>query len=278
MKDPDSSSFSISNLISRLAKGRKKTELSLGEILSGAEESGLIDQVERTMMDAVHELDDTIVREIMIPRTQITLCSAEAPLSESLTSILESGHSRVPVYLSEHDNVVGILYAKDLLNYWGRNTARLRVADVMRRPHFVPESKNALALLNELQALRTHIAVVVDEYGGLSGIITVEDVVEEIFGDIHDEFDHPSVGHRVIDENTMDADALVEIEVIEAHFGIRLERDRCETLGGLLFELFGKMPKAGDRISSQGLNFKVEDIHKMRIGRVSIGREVGLEK
>ena len=162
---------------------RVATEKELQDIINESEEQGIINEEEGDMLHSIFEFGETIVREIMVPRTEMVSCSQDAKLREVLDTIIESGHSRLPVYDGTNDSIVGFVYAKDLLKSWGKDADSIVVSSVMREPYFIPESKKIEELLQDFRTKRVHIAIAIDEYGGTSGLVTIEDLLEEIVGD-----------------------------------------------------------------------------------------------
>jgi len=175
----------IFSSLARLFPGRKRiTEEEFHELMEASEEEGLINEDESEMIRAIFSLGETIVREVMVPRTAMACISVDVTTDELIATIIDCGHSRIPVYDGTIDNITGILYAKDLLKHWGDNSRDIDIRKIARQPFYIPESKNLEELLQEFKKRRVHIAIVIDEYGGTSGLITIEDLLEEIVGDI----------------------------------------------------------------------------------------------
>ena len=180
----------IMEILGKFLSGRKKvTEEEIQELMNAGEEEGIINEEENEMIRAIFTLRDTVVREIMVPRTDMAGISTEATVREVLATVISCGHSRIPVWDGTLDNIVGLVYAKDLLKYWGMDESAVVLRKVMRTPFFIPESKNLEELLHDFKKKRVHIAIVIDEYGGTSGLVTIEDLLEQIVGDIQDEYD-----------------------------------------------------------------------------------------
>ncbi|OGR32642.1 MAG: hypothetical protein A2091_04295 [Desulfuromonadales bacterium GWD2_61_12] len=260
--------------IRHLVAGRRRalTERDLQEIIEESEEKGIINEDEGDMLHSIFEFGDTIVREIMVPRTDMVCCPADADLNELLDAIHRSGHSRIPIYEGTVDSVVGVVYAKDLLRYWGRSSADLAITDVMREPFFVPETKNIEELLQDFRARRVHMAIAIDEYGGTSGLITIEDLIEEIVGDIQDEYDREEEWLVEEEGGTLLVDGRLNIEELEEHFDIEIPREKFDTVGGYLFDLLGHIPKPGETVSDNGLEMSIVESDQRRIGKVRIRR------
>jgi magnesium and cobalt transporter len=253
-------------------KRRALTEKELQEIIIESEEDGLINEEEGEMLHSIFEFGDTIVREIMVPRTDMVCCSSSAPFAEILEAIIASGHSRIPVFEGTTDRIVGIVYAKDLLRFWGRPEEDINLLRVMRTPYFVPETKNVEALLQEFRSQRVHMAIAIDEYGGTSGLITIEDLIEEIVGDIQDEYDLEEdwLGEEV--DGSLLVDARLNIEDLEEHFNIVIPREKFDTVGGYLFHLLGHVPKAGEEARDANLQLTVVESDERKIRKVRVRR------
>jgi len=230
------------------SRPQANSEEELQDLIDASEQQGIIDEDEGEMIQSILELDETILREIMIPRTEMVCVDAAAPFSKILDAILDSGHSRIPVYQNNVDNIIGLVYAKDLLRYWGRPIDSLPLAEIMRQPYLVPESKQVSVLLKEFQESCIHIAIVIDEYGGTSGLVTIEDLIEEIVGEIHDEYDLEEP--RLIEQSdgTLLVDARLSIEEFEEYFDIEVEREKFDTVGGYVVEKCGRVPAVGETV------------------------------
>ena len=224
------------------------SEEELQELIDASEQQGIIDEGAGNMLQSILELDETILREIMVPRTDMVCVDAAEPLSKVLEAILASGHSRIPVYAENVDHIIGLVYAKDLLTFWGRPLDEIALEDVMRQPYLVPEAKQVSALLKEFQESRVHIAIVIDEYGGTSGLVTIEDLIEEIVGDIQDEYDREEQWLNVEPDGSVLVDGRLSIEEFEEHFDIEVAREKFDTVGGYVVELYGRVPAVGERV------------------------------
>jgi len=236
-------------------------------MLRAVQQNGLFDADALAMIEGVLQVDDMQVRDIMIPRTQVVMLEREASQDVLIRTIIESGHSRFPVIGDSRDEVVGILLAKDLLLYaFERNDRRLNVRDILRPVVFVPESKRLNVLLKEFRSSRNHMAIVVDEYGGVAGMVTIEDVLEQIVGEIEDE-------HDVEEEDTIrkhsemhyTIKALTPVEDFNEYFGLALSDDEFDTLGGLVVHEIGHLPRRGERVVIGNLLFKVLRADSRRI-------------
>jgi CBS domain containing-hemolysin-like protein len=224
---------------------------------------------QQEMIRGVIELSDTTVKEIMVPRIDTVFIPLDATREELLERITASDHSRFPVYKETIDNVVGILYVKDLLKALVRGE-ELSIQNLLRKPFFVPGSKHINDLLAELRRRRVHIAVVVDEYGGVSGIICMEDIIEEIIGDIQDEFDNETEDILKLGEGTYLCDARVNLGDLGEEIGLELPSDDFDTLGGFVFDLFGKIPVKYEKAVFGGTDFIIQDMDGHKINTVKI--------
>jgi CBS domain containing-hemolysin-like protein len=224
---------------------------------------------QQEMIRGVVELSDTTVKEIMVPRIDTVFISVDATREELLDRIVESDHSRFPVYKETIDNVVGILYVKDLLKVLVKG-GELSIQNLLRKPFFVPGSKHINDLLAELRRRRVHIAVVVDEYGGVSGIICMENIIEEIIGDIQDEFDNETEDILKLGEGTFLCDARVNLEDLSEETGVKLPLDDFDTLGGFVFDLFGKIPVKYEKAVYGDTDFIIQDMDGHKINTVKI--------
>lgn len=269
-------------MLQRIFFGRRRvlSEKELQAIIEESEEEGIINEGEGEMLHSIFEFGETIVREVMVPRTDMVSCSTACSMREILDAILSSGHSRLPVYEGNSDRIVGVVYAKDLLRYWGDPLDQIELSQVMRAPFFVPETKNIEELLKEFRTRRVHMAIVIDEYGGTSGLITIEDLLEEIVGDIQDEYDLEEDWLVPQEDNTVLVDGRLNLEELEEYFDTSIPKEKFDTVGGYLFNLFGHVPQPGEKIDDGALEMTVLDsderkIRKVRICRTGASAEVG---
>jgi CBS domain containing-hemolysin-like protein len=236
------------------------SQVELRELVDLAEQRGVVEHGERDMIHSVFALGDTIAREVMVPRTEMVWIESGKSLQQALFLFLRSGFSRIPVIGESVDDVLGVLYLKDVIRRTqnGGAGAEEAVADVMRTATFVPESKPVDDLLSEMQAARTHLVIVVDEYGGTAGLVTIEDILEEIVGEITDEYDveRPPVDH--LDDGSVRVTARLPIEDLGEIFGVELPADEVETVGGLLAQTLGRVPIPGASIDVGGLHLIAE--------------------
>ncbi len=250
--------------------------LSAGEIRSMlSEEDGnvTLEEDEREMIHSIFSFHDTAVREIMVPRIDMVSLESSDSIAEVIETVIESHHSRIPVHEGSIDKVTGILYAKDLLALvdQGRLVTEGKVVGDLARPaYYIPESKKIDEVLEEFRTKRIHMAVVIDEYGGTAGLVTLEDVLEEIVGEIEDEFDQEEQLFEWIDERSLRVDPKIDLEDLQELLGVDLPDEGSETLGGLIYEAAGSVPEAGDLISVADLAVTVEKIADQRILQVVI--------
>ncbi|MFH1502309.1 MAG: hemolysin family protein [Candidatus Eisenbacteria bacterium] len=265
----------ISSMSGRLSDGERPfvTAEELRTIVAVSGQHGTIEDDERDMIDSVIEFGDTIVRELMVPRVDMGCIEDTAAVADVVQKARELGHSRIPVFHEDIDHIVGVLYVKDLLKIDVADSRSVRLTQLVRPAHYTPESKKAGDLLRELQHRRIHIAVVVDEYGGTAGLVTLEDLIEEIVGDIRDEYDDEyEAPIRVVDRNTVVADGVVRLDELADELGVTLESEDVETLGGYLMEAFGRIPSEGEKMERAGLEFTVESVEEQRVKRVRVAR------
>lgn len=250
------------------SKDKKRGALIETEELRSLDEEG------KGMVRGIVELSDTSVKEVMIPRIDTVFIAEDADIEESLTKLIESGHSRFPVYHGTIDSVVGIIYVKDLLPFFVKGES-IAIPSILRPAYFVPESMKLDSLLKEMKQRRVHIAVAVDEYGGVSGIISMEDILEEIVGDIQDEFDNESEAIVRVGENEWLCDARMNLESVNDEIGSEIPADDFDTLGGFVFDLFGKIPNKQEETVWRNLSFIIQSVegHKIRFVRILRGLE-----
>ena len=243
-------------------------EQEILDVVSEGELHGAVDEEEKEMIESVIELGDTHVVEIMTPRTEIVALPAEADLPTVLDMVRTKGHSRIPVYEGTIDTILGVLYAKDLLGRTEEGPFQLRA--VMRKASFIPESKLVRDLLREFQKQKVHIAIVLDEYGGTAGLATIEDILEELVGEITDEYETTApAALKRIDETTYEVDARMRIDEINDQLNVLLPDDRdYETIGGFVFSTLGKIPKVGERCQFDNIGIQVLAAEPRRITRL----------
>jgi CBS domain containing-hemolysin-like protein len=240
-----------------------------------AEQSGSISEEETERIEGIVNLDKIQAGEVMKPRVDVVAVPVDLPLMDALDVVLREGHSRIPVYEESIDRIVGILYDKDLLRYIRENETGVSLRDMAREAIFVPESKRADDLLREFQKKKVHIAIVVDEYGGTAGLVTIEDLLEEIVGEIQDEYDtEEPLAVRVNDDEWI-FDAMLRIEEVNEEMEIELPADNgIETLGGFVFERLGEVAEEGDVVENDGVTLEVIGVEGKRIKKVRVTRNV----
>jgi putative hemolysin len=236
----------------------------------GKEEPLEIEKEEKEMIESVVTFGKTLVKEIMTPRIDMVCVEANKTISEVLDVAMQHGYSKFPVYEGTIDNIVGITYVKDLFRLFRNGQQETRVKEVVRKPFFVPESKKVDDLLRDMQREKISMAIVVDEYGGTDGLVTIEDLVEEIVGEIADEHDKTSPPIFHISENTWLVDGRINIEDLNAKLGLNIPHEEFETLGGYVYGLMGKVPKAGDKLETESLILEVTEVHRQRIAKVKL--------
>ena len=250
------------------------TEEELRLLVTVGEEEGVLEEEETDMIHSIFEFADTTVREVMIPRIDMVTLDSNATVTEAVDVALQGGFSRIPVYEESvgTDEIIGVLYTKDMLKQLreGHNTFPIR--DLVRSAYFVPESKKLDDLLREIRQKRIHMVIVVDEYGSVAGLVTIEDLVEEIVGDIQDEYDHEEVLYEKVNENEYIFDAKINIYEFSDMMDVKLEEGDYETLGGFVYEQLDKIPVAGDTISYKDLKFTVIATRGRRITKIRVER------
>jgi len=248
------------------------TEEEIMTMLDASEKEGTIETEEKEMLYSVLQFGDRLVREVMVPRIDIVAVDIETPLEEAVKAFMDSGHSRIPVYEETIDNIKGLLYAKDLLNLWGQEPTK-PIRDLMRKATFVPESKPADELLKELRTSKVHMAIIVDEYGGTAGLITFEDLIEEIVGDIQDEYDiHEEAEYVQNGPDNFTIDASISLNDFNDLLEVEISTEDSDTLGGFLFTQFGRVPEVGEKVEHEHLTMRIETIEGRRIRKVRVIR------
>ncbi len=243
------------------------TKEALIEILRNAENKSLLDADALLMIEGALDVSETHVRDIMVPRVQMIIIDHKAKPEDILSSVVESGHSRFPVIGDTNDEIVGVLLAKDLLNYYADPKKVFDIKDMMRSTVFIPESKRVNVLLREFRMSRNHMAIVVDEYNGVAGLVTIEDVIEEIIGEIEDEHDHGDneVNINIHDNNRYTVKALTPINEFNQFFDTKIQDDEYETVGGFVINAFGYLPKRGETTNFDRFAIKVLRADKRRV-------------
>jgi CBS domain containing-hemolysin-like protein len=249
------------------------TEAELKTMVDAGEQEGLIEQEERKMIYSIFDLGETLAREIMVPRIDVLALEINTPLDKAINALLDSGYSRVPVFNETIDNVLGLLYAKDLLSAWHSGSEVSSLAELLREAYFIPEAKKVDELLAEMQARRIHVAIVVDEYGGVAGLVTLEDIVEEIVGEIRDEYDlREEAFYQEISPDEYVCSGRMDLDDFNELLNVELPVEDADTLGGYIYSRIGRVPTGGESIEAEGLVMTIEQVSKRRIRKVRIKR------
>lgn len=222
------------------------------------------------MIQSILEFRDTIVREVMIPRTEMIAIGSDATIDEILDLIIKHGHTRMPVYADSVDNILGILNVKDLIKFWSKPISENDILSTLRKPYYIPETKKTHLLLHELKQRKHHMAIVIDEYGGTSGLVTLEDLIEEIVGEIHDEHDTTKESIVELSDGYILIDGRIEIEVVEDYFGVEFQEGTYETLGGLILNTIKKIPVTGEVIKIDNFEMIIDSADERSIKKVRI--------
>lgn len=257
--------FSLENLEEKMSKEEIRSMIEVGE------ETGVINEIEKNMIDGIFEFDDTLAKEIMTPRTNVFALDINTPVEKIIDQVLEEQYSRIPVYEEDIDNIIGVLYMKDLFVHI-RNGETINIRSILRPAYFVPETKNIDALFKELQVTNNHMAILIDEYGGFSGIATIEDLIEEVMGNIFDEYDESDDGFKKLDSNTYLVDGLTSIDDVNELLNLNLPSDDFDTIGGFVVTLLGTIPKEDENtvVEYENLTFKIEKVSEKRIEKLKI--------
>lgn len=257
----------ISNNRTTVSEEEIKTLVDVGE------EAGIIEKQERDMIESIFEIGDIKVTEVMVPRIDIIYLEEDVSLENAIKKVIKYGYSRIPVINKSVDNIIGIIYAKDLLScYLMNDEEELDIKRMIRPAYYVPQSKKAIDLLTEMQLEKVHISIVLDEYGGTLGLVTIEDILEEIVGDIFDEYDDESNLIDYVDNNVLIVNSKISIEEISDILDVELPMDEFESLGGFVFNLLGRIPKKGDIIEYNDIIFNVLEVQNRRIKKIEIKR------
>ena len=258
MSDNDDRKPSVLDRISAFLMREPEDREQLLQLLHSAHERDLLDADALAMIEGVLQVSEMQARDIMIPRSQMDVIDIGESPAQFIPMVIQTAHSRFPVIGENKDNVIGILLAKDLLRYYA-GEEEFNVREMLRPAVFIPESKPLNVLLKEFRASRNHIAIVVDEYGGVAGLVTIEDVLEQIVGDIEDEHDVDEVDEKIVEERggQYRVKALTEITDFNAVFGTDYSDEEFDTIGGLVLQRFGRIPKRGEQVSFDNLRFKV---------------------
>ena len=265
---------SLSRLLTSFLRKKEGESIFVSEdeikaMIEVGEESGVVAAEQRRMLHGIFDLSETRVRDVMIPRTEVSGIDISANFQEVLAIVRDARHSRFPVYSENLDSIVGVVHSKDVLAYIGR-TDQFSLKELCRNPYYVPESKRIAVLLQSFRKKREHLAIVVDEYGGVEGIVTLEDVVEEIVGEIHDEYDIAEVDFRELGEGHYLLDAAMPLREVNRRFGLSLPEEHVTTLAGHLLQIMGRIPVEGDSLEEGQILFRVRRMEDRRIEEVEM--------
>jgi CBS domain containing-hemolysin-like protein len=258
---------SVFNRLARLDRPQD-LEKDIQQLVDEGEERGIISEDEGEMIQSIFSFRDTVAREIMVPRPEAVFARDDTSISEIIQHIIQSGHSRIPIYHDNVDNIIGIVHAKDLLQVCGRDDMAVR--DIARPPYFIPETKKISELLKDLRDKKSHMTIVIDEYGGTAGILTLEDIIEEIIGDIMDEYDAEVTRIVEQDDGTILVDAQLDVEDLEDYLGVELPEGKFESVGGFIISLMGKVPDVQERVVFGNLEMVVAAADSRKIEKVLI--------
>jgi len=233
-------------------EGALTSREDLKTLTAVSESEDILEEEEREMIHGIFELESTVAREVMTPRTDMVYLDVNTELNDVLAIVTEKGHSRIPVYEENIDNIVGVLHVKDLLRCWYEYRQEVDLRDVLRPPLFVPETKRIDDLLQEFKSERTHMAIVLDEYGGTAGLVTIEDVLEEIVGEIQDEYDVEDRMTKELEDGSYEVDARIPIDEVNDLLEIDLPSEDSDSIGGFIVNYLGRVPQAGESFSYDG--------------------------
>jgi CBS domain containing-hemolysin-like protein len=246
-------------------------EEALIEMVKSESESGVIEQEEKDMIQSIIEFSDTTVKEVMVPRIDMVAAEKNIMIDELIELFKDKGHSRIPVYDARVDNIIGVVYAKDLLtNIAEKGNKGFTITDILRDAYFVPENKKISELLKDIKKNKVHLAIVVDEYGGTAGIAALEDLLEEIVGEIHDEYDIEERDYIWINDQTLLIDAGLDIDDVNEIIRTEIPNEHFDTLGGFIYNQLGFIPEGGEEVHWNGITFKITKIEGNRISKVLV--------
>lgn len=255
-----------------LPQGPFITENEIRALAEVASDEDQIEEEEKELIHSIFEFGDTIVREVMVPRPDVTAIEGDKTLRDVQALVLEHGYSRIPVYDDDLDNVIGVVFAKDVLKALHQGKQDMPLADVVRAAYFVPEQKKVADLLREMQRQKFHIALVTDEYGSVSGLVTLEDLLEELVGEITDEYDVEEPEVVEVSEGVFRVDGKVSIDEVNELLDVELPDEEWDTVGGLMLGLLGSIPAEGQEVGFQNLVFEAEHVQGRRIAKILITR------
>lgn len=256
--------------INRAPDTTEDIEQEIQELLDGGEEQGLISREEGEMISSILEFRDTLVREIMTPRSDMVSAEAKVSATELIQLITDEGYTRIPIYQDSPDNIIGILHAKDLLPFCLSAATMPAASELVKPAFFVLDTRKIVNLLKDFQSQKGHLAIVTDEFGSVRGLVTLEDVLEEIVGEIRDEYDKAEKRWKVVNEHMLLTDAKVNLEEVEEFFGITLPEGPYESVGGLIIHQLDRVPPVGATMLINSLVFEVVSADRRRIHTVKI--------
>ena len=251
----------------------KMSEEEIRSMIEVGEENGVINKIEKSMIDGIFKFDDTIAKEIMIPRINVFAIDIATPIEELIDKVLEEQYSRIPVYENDIDNIIGVLYMKDIFISMRKNTlTSSSIRKLLRPAYFVPETKNIDTLFTEVQITKNHMILLIDEYGGFSGMVTIEDMIEEVMGNIFDEYDDYENNIKKIDADTYMINGLSPIDEFNDYFNLDLRSENYDTIGGFVLDLLGSIPdnESTQTIEYENIVFKIEKVNEKRIERIKV--------
>lgn len=248
---------------------KKKNDDSKYYTENSQDQEKILTKEKNEMIQGIEDLHEKIAKEVMVPRIDVDFINVESDIKEVFEKLYESGHSRFPVYKDDIDNVIGVLYVKDIVYAISKNQ-QIEIEKIIRKPFFVPETKHLDSLLREFKKKHLHIAIAIDEYGGVSGIITMEDIIEEIVGDIQDEFDNECEDIISLGNSNYLCDARVNLSDLNKFLNSTFPEDDFDTLGGFVFDLFGKIPVKFEKISWKNFDFIIQDMDGHSISSIKI--------
>ncbi len=270
----------LSDTVVRFSKKNEEEDPTITEdefkiLVNVGQEEGVFDESETEMINSIMEFDETYVKAIMVPRIDIVAVDVDDSINDALRLIIDGGHSRIPAYEESIDNIVGILYAKDIFEHLNANFDELKVKELIRDAYYIPETKKVSDLLNELRLKKVHMAIILDEYGGTNGLVTIEDLIEEIIGDIQDEYDVEEDLIVMHSDNQLVADARAPIGDVEEAFDMELDEEiledsEADTIGGLAFEHLGGIPEVNDEITVGRFLIRIVNVSGRRITKVEV--------
>lgn len=265
--------ISAMNLKSKLFPFFRKSETApseqyLKEMISDSKDQKIITADEEELLNSIFELEDTRISEIMVPRVDMKICKYDAELTDIIEMIKKTGKSRIPVYHNKFDNIIGIIYAKDVLKFYASDS--IRAVEILRKPYFVPETKSVLSALRDFQKYHVSIAVVIDEYGGVAGLITMEDIIEEIVGEVQDELDKEDLMVNRLSENTFLVNARMDLDDFNEKMNTHFEYEDVNSVAGLILTELQHIPRINEKLTLDGMEFQIVDILKNRIQKILV--------